>query len=116
MAESSESYVPVLSDVESIEGAAHPGGVEMMEWIFTNDKTNPVIGKMFHLLYSATFANKIGLMHARRKGTDEIETVIVGIEITPEGTMVRPIARILEESEMNNYEAPDGNGGYITQE
>jgi len=113
MAESNK--IPVLSDVESIEGAEHPAGNEMTEWLFTNDKTNMVIGKMFHLLHSAAFANKLGLMHARRKGTDKIDTLLTGIEITPEGVAVRPIARILEEHELNDYEAPDGNGGYITE-
>lgn len=85
---------------------------QFTEWCFTNDKTNPAIRQMFHTFYQAAFANKLGLMHAKDK-EGKVHTLIVGVEITPEGTITYPLARCLEEDEINNFVAPDGNGGWV---
>lgn len=96
-----------------VQEAEHPDGKEMIEWVFTNEKENPHIRQLFHLLMNSAFFNKFGLMHAKLKGTDKVQTLIVGVEVTPDGTVTWPIAKILTEEEQSLYEAPDGNGGYI---
>lgn len=99
-----------------VNEAEHPGGIEMSEWCFTNDKTNPHIRQLFHMFYNSVFANKLGIMHARVKGTEDVHTIIVGVEVLPEGAGVitYPLARLLGPDEQNQYEAPTGDGDYIT--
>lgn len=98
-----------------VNEAEHPGGIQMSEWCFTNDKTNPHIRQLFHMFYNSVFANKLGLMHARVKGTDEVHTILVGIEVLPDGGVITyPLARLLAPEEQTVYEAPTGNGDYIT--
>jgi hypothetical protein len=84
----------------------------MEEWVFTNDKTNPMVRQLFHLLYTSVFKNKLGVMHAKLKDKDEVHTLIVGVEYTPEGLVTWPIAKILTEDQQLEYLAPDGNGNY----
>lgn len=94
----------------------HPEGIEMTEWTFTNDKTNPMIRHMFHLLMKSAFANKIGVMHAKIKDTNEVHTVIVGVQVMPDGSVATwPIAKVFTEEEQDMYEAPDGQGNYVKQ-
>jgi hypothetical protein len=81
------------------------------EWCFTNDKTNPAIRQMFHAFYQGAFKNKLGLMHAKDKD-GKVHTLIVGVEIQPDGVFTYPLARCLEEDEINNFSAPDGEGGW----
>lgn len=93
--------------------AVHPDGMEMVEWAFTNDKTNAHIRQLFHMLYRAIFLNKIGVMHAKRRDSDKIDTLLVGVEVTPEGTLTWPLARVLSEEEQGQYVAPNGDGSWI---
>lgn len=99
-----------------IEEAEHPGGIEMTEWAFSNDKTNKHILQMFHMFYNAVFANKLGVMHARVKGTeDEIHTILVGIEVREDGSVVTyPLAKVFDAAEQSKYEAPTGDGNYTS--
>ncbi len=85
---------------------------EMEEWVFTNDKSNPMIRQLFHLFYNSVFKNKLGLMHALHEPTKEVHTILVGVEITPEGVVTWPIAKILTEDQQGQYKAPDGEGNY----
>lgn len=93
--------------------AQNPSGIPMHEWIFTNDKTNPHVRQQFHMYMDATFANMIGLMHAKNSKTGEIHTLIVGVEQGEDGVVTYPLARILLPEEQNLYLAPDGEGGYL---
>lgn len=91
-----------------------PEGVEMEEWVFVNDKTNPGPRHLFHLLYESVFRNKLGVMHAYNTKDNKVHTVIVGVEVHPEkGVLTWPIAKLLTEEEQGNYKAPDGNGNWI---
>lgn len=101
----------LLPDVSPVTS---PEGVELDEWVFTNDKTNPGIRHLYRMFYHSVFDNKIGLMHAKIKGSDTVVTLIVGVDYTPEGELVTwPIAKVLTEEEQNNFAAPDGHGGYV---
>lgn len=82
------------------------------EWIFAN-KENPALFQLFHSLYHAVHQNKIGVAHCKNRADGSISTLIVGVEETEEGTQLYPLARILNEGEMEHYLAPDGNGGYV---
>lgn len=102
-----------LALADTVVEAQHPDGKEMTEWVFTNDKTNPAIRQLFHLLMNSAFFNKFGLMHAKGKDDDVVYTIIVGVQETPEGTATWPIAKILTEEEQGMFLAPDGHGGWI---
>lgn len=106
-----DNVVPLFP--EEVE-AEHPAGIEMIEWTFTNDKTNTMIRQLFHLFYNGVFKNKLGLAHCRVKGTDEVHTIVVGVEADEEGNIqLLPLCKVLGDNELNIYEAPDGNGGFI---
>lgn len=90
-----------------------PDGSEMAEWVFTNDRTNMATRQLFHMLYQSVFTNKLGVMHAKKTDSELIETLIVGIELTPDGVATWPIAKLLTEEEQGMYKAPDGNGGWV---
>ena len=91
-------------------------GLEMEEWVFTNDKTNPAIRQLYRMIHYSIFENKIGLMHCKVRGEDKVHTVIVGVENTPDGLVTWPLAKILTEEEQNEYLAPDGEGNYIGED
>lgn len=105
--------VGLLEEVPAIAEAEHPAGIEMTEWIFTNDKTNEAIRQLFHGFYNGAFANKIGLMHAYNSETENVETIIVGVENGEDGVKLFPLAKVLDGEEIAVYKAPDGNGGYL---
>lgn len=90
-----------------------PDEREMFEWTFSNDKSNNAIRQLFHMFYQIVFDNKLGLMHALNTESDKVETLIVGVEQTPNGTACWPIAKILTEEEQGKYKSPDGNGGWV---
>lgn len=99
-----------------VQEAEHPGGIEMQEWCFTNDKTNPAIRQLFHLLHESVFRNKLGIMHAKLKGKDEVHTLIVGVEMVDGQALTFPLAKILLPEEQDEYMAPDGEGNFIGQD
>lgn len=95
-----------------IKKAEGPDKLEMTEWIFANEM-NPALIQMFHSLYEGVFKNRIGIAHCKEKGTDKTVTLIMGIGHDGGNVQMFPLARILDEAEVNNYEAPDGEGGYV---
>ena len=112
-----EEEIKEITDVAGgiIKEAETPEGMEMTEWVFSNDKaaTQPA-RQLFHLFYDGVFKNRIGIMHCYNKATGKVDTVLVGIQSNgEEGVATWPLARILTEGEQDNYYAPDGNGGYL---
>lgn len=69
---------------------------------------------LLQMLYTGAFSNQLGLMFARNKENGEVHRLIVGTEWNAEkGELdTYPLARLLEQEEINSYEAPDGKGGY----
>lgn len=103
-----------LAQEGKVRESDHPEGIVMEEWTFTNDKANPAIRQLFHILHQSTFKNKLGIMHAKLKDKDEVHTLIVGVEVAEDGQVLTfPIAKILTEAEQNCYLAPDGKGGWL---
>lgn len=101
----------LLPDVPPVK---NPEGIELDEWVFTNDKKNPGIRQLYRMFYYSVFENKIGLMHAKVKGSDTVVTLIVGVDVDKDGNLVTwPIAKVLTEDEQNNFAAPDGHDGYV---
>lgn len=97
-----------------VHEAQPPEGIEMIEWIYSNDKIeNGPLHNLFHLFYDGVFKNRVGVMHCYNKATDMIDTVLVGIDKQADGVATWPLARILTEDEQGNYYAPDGKGGYL---
>lgn len=85
----------------------------MVEWTFSNDKSNQAIRQLFHLLYDGVFKNKIGVMHSLNRDTNLVETLIVGIDATDGNVAAWPIAKLLTEEEQGKYASPDGNGSFV---
>jgi hypothetical protein len=112
MSQNDDTQLVVDAALGEVVEANAPEGMEMEEWVFTNDKTNPMVRQLFHLLYESAFKNKLGVMHAKLKDKDEVHTLIVGVEYTDEGVITWPIAKILTEEQQSEYLAPDGNGNY----
>lgn len=107
----------VVQLFEDLKPAEHPDGLELTEYVYTNDLQNPMLPRMFHFLYDATFKNKIGVMHALNKETKKVHTIIVGVEITEDGMVAcMPIAKVLTAEEQDQYCAPDGMGGFVGYE
>lgn len=100
----------------NVKEAELPEGIELTEWVFTNDPKNPMPRQMFHILTEAAFKNRIGIMHALHEPSGQVHTVICGIEIGPDGPVAWPMAKILVEDEQAAYRAPDGKGGFVGYE
>ena len=103
-----------LAFVDEIPESEHPAGIEMTEWVFSNDKAGEGIRKLFHMFMNSVFANKVGLVHALNTENDEIQTLIVGVEPQEGGVALWPLAKILTEAEQKMYKTPDGNGGWLS--
>lgn len=101
----------VLSQLE-VKEAEHPTGQEMIEWVFTNDRTNPAVRNLFHIFYQSVFMNKLGLMTALHKPSGAVQTLLVGVDTSNGHTITWPLAKILTEDEQTQYAAPNGEGGY----
>lgn len=94
--------------------AEHPEGREVLEWLFTNDKTNPAIVNVFRIFHQVAYSNLLGVMHAKVKGEDKIHTLLVGVDVKEDGSIdTWPLAKVLTPEEQANYLSPDGEGGYI---
>lgn len=98
------------ADVQKADLPAGP--LEMTEWIFANEK-NPALIQMFHSLYDGAFKNRLGVAHCKDVTSGKLATLLVGIGIDGTNVQMFPLARILDEAEVNNYLAPDGNGGFL---
>ena len=93
--ENNEVVDAVLSQLE-VKEAQHPTGLEMQEYVFTNDKTNPAIRNLFHMFYESVFQNKLGLMTALDPITETVVT-LRGRGEHPRGGQHLPLAKILDE-------------------
>lgn len=111
-----ENDVDVLQDMGLVDApkADHPEGREVVEWLFTNDKTNPAIVNIFRIFHNVTYMNSLGVMHAKNKETGEVSTILVGVDIQPDGSInTWPLAKVLTPQEQNMFLSPDGEGGWI---
>lgn len=106
MNENNMDVIPVVPDITTAE---HPAGIEMTEWIFTDDPKNPAPYMLFHAFYDGVFANKIGIMKTKHVDTGEDCLLVVGVELREEGTAVYPLARILESDEVEKYKESYGS-------
>lgn len=86
---------------------------QLIEFIFTNDKTNPAPRQLLHVFYDGVLKNRVGIMHAKHKATGHIHTVLVGVQVDGKDVACFPMARVLTKDEQDEYLAPDGNGGYL---
>lgn len=103
-----------IKDVQQeVPEVQHPDGIEMQEWVFTNDKTNPALRGLFRVLHMSAFQNKLGLMHALDPESNKVVTLIVGVDKDAEGNVICwPLAKVLTEEEQKVFKSPDGQGNY----
>lgn len=93
--------------------AETPPEVELVEYVFTNDKSNPFPQQILHMVYDGVFKNLIGIMEAKHESTGMVHTLLVGLEKGEDGQVnTYPLARILSLEEQTEYLAPDGKGGF----
>lgn len=89
--------------------------MEMTQWVFANEM-NPALIQMFHSFYDGVFKNRIGIAHVKEAETGRICTMLVGVNPTEDGTQLFPLARVLDEQDVNTFLSPDGNGGWIGEQ
>lgn len=91
---------------------------EVNLFVFSNDGINPGNSSMLQMFYRGAYDNSIGLMQGKNKLTGELEWVLVGIDPgTPEtGPGLHPLAVVLNPSTSSVYLAPDGKGGFYSDD
>lgn len=105
----------LLADImPEVTEVTHPDGIEMQEWVFSNDKTNPAPRGLFRMLHMSAFQNKLGIMHALDPESEKVVTLIVGVDHDENGGVICwPLAKVLTEDEQKAFKSPDGNGNYL---
>lgn len=87
---------------------------EMVLFKFTNKPDTPYLDSLFMMFHHGAFSNKIGIMEAWNLETEQEETILVGVEIDERGKPdCYPIAKVLRAEDVQNYLAPNGDGGYF---
>ena len=83
--------------------------------VYTNQPTKHQYD-LLEMFYRGTYGGTIGLMEALNKEDDSIEMLLVGIAYEEGKQVTYPLAKILKPEEIKSYLAPDGKGGYGTDE
>ncbi len=83
--------------------------------VYTNQPTKHQYD-LLEMFYRGTYGGTIGLMEAMNKETDTLEMLLVGIAYEDNKQVTYPLARIIKPEEIKNFLAPDGKGGYGTDE
>lgn len=80
---------------------------------YTNKPDSPYLDSLLMMFYQGCADNRVGIMEAHNLETSEIEMILVGVELGPDGkTDCYPLARMLRAEEVGNFLAPDGVGGF----
>ena len=91
-----------------------PAVKEMVLYKFSNKAETPYLDSLFAMFHHGAFTNSIGIMEAWNLETEREETILVGVEIDPDGKPdCYPIAKVLRAEDIGNYLAPNGKGGYF---
>lgn len=90
----------------------------LISYIFANDRDRVwYLQQLLDLYYRGAFENSIGIMVAKKKGTEEEHTLIVGVAHDEKGiTSTFPLARVLGPDEAFGYVGPDGEGGWLDED
>lgn len=81
----------------------------MVPHVFTNDKTDPSLFGILDMLYAGVLNNSLGIMSAKHRKTGMQAAMIVGVD----GDSVYPIAMAIGAERINEFMAPDGEGGWV---
>ena len=87
---------------------------DMVPHIFSNEVYNPVPYGLLDIFYKMTFENRVGIVMAKHAPTEEIVPVLCFIEEKGDDVAIYPIARLLKESEPQEYLSPKGDGEYFS--
>lgn len=81
---------------------------------FTNAGESPHLDSLLAMFYQGAFDNSIGIMDSFNLNTEEVETILVGVQADESGKPVcYPLAKLLKAEEVPQYLSPDGKGGYF---
>ena len=81
---------------------------------FTNAEEAPHLDSLLAMFYQGSFDNKLGIMDSFNLNTEEVETILVGVQADENGKPVCfPLAKLLKAEEVPQYLSPDGKGGYF---
>lgn len=84
---------------------------ELRAFIYMNDKSNPAPAFLLDAYYRNTFANRIGVMVAKNVKTGAEELLLVGIELSEDGSEgAFPLAKVLGPEAYEEYAIPTGEG------
>lgn len=81
---------------------------------FTNSGESPHLDSLLAMFYQGAYDNTIGIMDAYNLNTEEVETILVGVQVDENGKPVCfPLAKLLKAEEVPQYLSPDGKGSYF---
>lgn len=95
--------------VETNEAAYSP-----VLYKFTNATEAPHLDNLLAMFYQGSFDNKLGIMDSFNLDSEEVETILVGVDVDKDGKPVcYPLAKLLRAEDTSRYLSPDGIGGYF---
>jgi len=98
-----------VAQAENVEQAFSP-----ILYKFTNAGESPYLDNLLAMFYQGAFDNTIGIMDSFNLETEEVETILVGVQADENGKPVCfPLAKLLKAEEVPQYLSPDGKGGYF---
>ena len=98
-----------VAQAENVEQAFSP-----ILYKFTTAAASHYLDSILAMLYQRDFDNTIGIMDSFNLDTDEVETILVGVQADENGKPVCfPLAKLLKAEEVPQYLSPDGKGGYF---
>ena len=98
-----------VAQAENVEQAFSP-----ILYKFTNAAESHYLDSLLAMFYQGAFDNTIGIMDSFNLDTDEVETILVGVQADENGKPVCfPLAKLLKAEEVPQYLSPDGKGGYF---
>ena len=88
--------------------------IELSAYINGSDSERESLMEMLKMFYRGAIKSQIGIAKALNKTTGEEELILVGVERHVWGSDSKyPIARLLNVDEIDDYQFPDGNGGFV---
>lgn len=81
---------------------------------FSNEAETPWLDSILAMFYQGAFDNRLGIMDSFNLDSEEVETILVGVEADENGKpMCYPLAKLIKAEHVTRYLSPDGKGGFF---
>lgn len=81
---------------------------------FTNAESSPNLDDILAMFYRGCYNNIVGIMEAFNLETEEVETILVGVELDENSKPICfPLCKVLRAEDVTKYLSPNGKGGYF---